>query len=310
MNMKKLCKILPCLLASVALASCGGETTSTSTSGNTSGSSTTSTFDKTKDITVCVRPSGSGTKGAFMEIIGIKGHNDPAGALSLDNTSAIFAMTAKDTYAIAYDSLGYVDKGIEDGQAVKKLTVGGVEATAANVKDGSYTISRPLNVLYQASKMESNEIMQDYLKFLNSTQVQTLAADGYVAIHDDATEYTAPTTALSGTLSISGSTSLQPLMTTIAAEYMKLNTGVTVTVAGGGSGTGSKNAQNGTSDFGMISREFDSTQDGDTTCFTVAKDGIAIIVNADNPYTNITIDQLKGIYDGDNTTITKWNQLD
>ena len=196
-------------------------------------------------IAVVTREDGSGTKSAFMEIIGLKGAPDKPGVITASSTQEV----AGNPNAIAYDSLGYVD------DSVKILTVEGVAPTAETIKDGSYKISRPLNVVYQASTIESSELFGSYLNFLQSTQAQTIISEnGYVSVKEGATEYSV-NAALSGNIKISGSTSLQPLMVKLADKFMEIQSGVTVEVSGGGSGTGYKNANNGTSDFGMISEE-------------------------------------------------------
>lgn len=211
-------------------------------------------FDPSKNISVTVREDGSGTKGAFLEILGLKGASDPTGAVTASSTSAVLTEVASNPYAIAYDSLGYVDN------TVKKVSVDGVAASATTVKDGTYALSRPLNVIFKEATISGNEIYTDYLNYLKTKEVEDMAAsDGYVAIHDSASSYTTTKT-LSGSIAISGSTSLQPLMIKIAAKYMEHQPGVKVEVSGGGSGTGYSNAEKGVSVFGMISEEFNSSK--------------------------------------------------
>ena len=135
------------------------------------------------------------------------------------------------------------------------------------------------------------------------------AADGYVAIHDSTSTYT-KAKELTGSISISGSTSLQPLMIKIAAKYMEHQPGVKVEVSGGGSGTGYSNAEKGVSAFGMISEEFNSSKAASCTPYTVCKDGIALIVNPKNPIENISKANLATVYNPKaETPITKWSSL-
>jgi phosphate transport system substrate-binding protein len=116
---------------------------------------------------------------------------------------------------------------------------------------------------------------------------------------------------LSGQIDVSGSTSLQPLMIKLAAEFENLQSNVKVNVSGGGSGTGYQNAEEGVSAFGMISEEFAAEKAPSCTHSVVCKDGIAVIVNKSNPLDNITMDELKNIYDeeADSSAITKWDEL-
>ena len=263
-------------------------------------------FDPATPITVVTREDGSGTKGAFMEIIGLKGKADVEENIVVANsTAAVLAEVENNPYAIAYDSLGYLD------DSVKILTVDGVAATTENIQKGTYAISRPLNVIYQEATIAASPLYTDYLSFLSSSQAQDIIdQNGYVSIVSDAKQYAAPSTALSGEIDISGSTSLQPLMTILAEEYESLNSGVTVNVSGGGSGTGYENANSGVSAFGMISEEFNSSKADKCVPSTVAKDGIGIIVNKENPLNDISKADLKTIYDVDaDPGFQSWSEL-
>ena len=258
-----------------ALTSCGG-----------------AKFDENKNISVVAREDGSGTKSAFMEIIGLKGKADVSGVIIGANTAAVLNEVKGNPLAIGYDSLGYVT------DEVKMLKVDGVAATVENVKNGTYKISRPLNVVYQESKVAS-EVNTAFLTFLRSSDAQKIISDnGYVSTKDGAVAYTV-VPGLSGEINISGSTSLKPLMEKLAAKFEAVQSGVKVTVGGGGSGTGYNDAKNGVSDFGMISEKFKTEKAENCTYYEVAKDGIAVIVNKENPLDNISMEDLKNIYNVD-----------
>ena len=258
-----------------ALTSCGG-----------------AKFDENKNISVVAREDGSGTKSAFMEIIGLKGKADVSGVIIGANTAAVLNEVKGNPLAIGYDSLGYVT------DEVKMLKVDGVAATVENVKNGTYKISRPLNVVYQESKVAS-EVNTAFLNFLQSSDAQKIISDnGYVSTKDGAVAYTV-VPGLSGEINISGSTSLKPLMEKLAAKFEAVQSGVKVTVGGGGSGTGYNDAKNGVSDFGMISEKFKTEKAENCTYYEVAKDGIAVIVNKENPLDNISMEDLKNIYNVD-----------
>ncbi|MDY5441637.1 MAG: substrate-binding domain-containing protein [Candidatus Enteromonas sp.] len=281
--------ILLAALAIVGLVSCGqnGE------------------FKPDANISVTVREDGSGTKGAFLEIVGLKGKADPVGAVVANGTTAVLTEVASNPYAIAYDSLGYVDS------SVKILSVGGVAPGAETILDGSYAISRPLNVIYQTETVNSSALYADYLTFLQSKTAQDLTQEnGYVNAVVDAKEYVV-SEAYNGTIKISGSTSLQPLMIKIANAYMEVQKGVSVQVSGGGSGTGYSDGENGVSVFGMISEEFNSSKAPSCTYQTVAKDGIAVVVNPKNPLNEISKAALTNIYNPEKgeDAITKWSDL-
>ena len=258
-----------------ALTSCGG-----------------AKFDENKNISVVAREDGSGTKSAFMEIIGLKGKADVSGVIIGANTAAVLNEVKGNPLAIGYDSLGYVTDD------VKTLKVDGVAPTVENVKNGTYKISRPLNVVYQESKVAS-DVNTAFLTFLQSSDAQRIISEnGYVSTKEGAVAYTV-VPGLSGNIAISGSTSLKPLMEKLAAKFESIQSGVKVTVGGGGSGTGYNDAKNGVSDFGMISETFKTEKAENCTYYEVAKDGIAVIVNKANPLDNISMEDLKNIYNVD-----------
>lgn len=264
----------------------------------------TPNFDTTKNISIIAREDGSGTKSAFMEIIGLKGKADPENVIIQTGTAGILTEVAGNPYAIAYESLGYVTND------VKMLKVDGAEATVANIKNGAYKLSRPLSIVYKESTLD-NEVNRAFYNFLQSRDAQSIITDeGYVSLIDNAPAYTI-NGSLRGSIDISGSTSLQPLMTVLAEAFENLQPNVDVTVSGGGSGTGYNNADEGVSDFGMISEEFNLEKAPSCTDYVVCKDGIAVIVHRDNPLDNITMEQLKNIYDVDAeaAAITKWSDL-
>ncbi len=275
-----------CLIG--ALASCGN-----------------SGFDTNRNISVTVREDGSGTKSAFLEIVGLKGKADPEGAILATGTTAVLQEVASNPYAIAYESLGYVD------DSVKMLTVDGAASTVENIKSGAYKISRPLNVIYKDANVKASALYTDYLGFLGSKDAQDIVTrEGYCSIVDGAKSY-ANTNKLEGNIKISGSTSLQPLMIKIAAAYKTVQPNVVVEVSGGGSGTGYSDGENGVSVFGMISEEFKTAKAPSCTFYTVAKDGIAVIVNKENPLDDIAKTQLTDIYNPEKTeaSITRWSDI-
>lgn len=261
-------------------------------------------FDPSKKISVVTREDGSGTKSAFMELLGLKGKSDVSGAFVMSGTAAVLAEVRSNPLAIAFESLGYVT---ED---VKKLKVDGVDATVENIRNGSYKIARPLGIVY-APNAEENALKAAYLNFLQSGTAQTIIRDnGYVALVDNAPNYTTDAS-LSGTLTLSGSTSLQPLMMELAKKFQEIQPNVKVNISGGGSGTGYKDAANGVSDFGMISETFRQEKAPGCQYYEVAKDGIAMIVNKSNPQNDISLEALKNIYnvDAGEDAVTVWKDV-
>lgn len=109
------------------------------------------------------------------------------------------------------------------------------------------------------------------------------------------------------TISISGSTSVGPLMGKLAEKYENENNNVSIEINEVGSSAGIKDAINGVSEIGMSSRELKSEEESLVNATTIAYDGIAIITNKNNPIKNITIQQIKDIYTG---KITNWNEIE
>ncbi len=111
------------------------------------------------------------------------------------------------------------------------------------------------------------------------------------------------------TLKISGSTTVLPIAQRAAEGYMKQYPNVDIQVSGGGSSVGIRSVGEGSVDIGMASRELkpsEKTSYPNLVQHVIAKDGIAIIVNPDNPVSQLTIEQVKGIYNG---TYTNWLDL-
>ena len=249
-------------------------------------------FSLEKNITVVSREDGSGTKAAFMEIIGLKGKSDVSGCIKPSSTPAVLNEVKSNPHAIGFESLGYVNEN------VKALKIDGVAPSVENILNGSYKISRPLSVVYKESSLDK-EVNKAFYEFLQSSESQEIITkEGYVSLNQSATNYKVKLD-LSGKIEISGSTSLEPLMIKLVEKFESLQTNVTVNVGGGGSGTGYKNADNGVSDFGMISEEFNQTKAPSCTSYVVAKDGIAVIVNKLNTIDTITLENLKNIYNSE-----------
>ncbi|MCL1902780.1 MAG: phosphate-binding protein, partial [Alphaproteobacteria bacterium] len=120
---KSLTLISLCMVLALILGACTGSSTG-------SAQASAPSFDTAKNISVLAREDGSGTKSAFMEIIGLKGKADPTNVIIQTGTAGILAETKSNPAAIAYESLGYVTSD------VKALKVDGVEATVANIKNG------------------------------------------------------------------------------------------------------------------------------------------------------------------------------
>ena len=114
-------------------------------------------------------------------------------------------------------------------------------------------------------------------------------------------------TTLSGTVATDGSTSMEEVIGALGEQFMADNSGVTVTYNPTGSGSGIEAVSNGSCDIGLASRALtDEEIAGGLTETVVALDGIAIIVNAENSVTDLTLEQIAQIYTGE---VTDWSEF-
>ena len=111
---------------------------------------------------------------------------------------------------------------------------------------------------------------------------------------------------LTGTVATDGSTSMEKVIGFLSEAYMEENNGVKVTYNPTGSGSGIKAVQAGSCDIGLASRDLKPEEATDLKGTVVAIDGIAMIVNKENPVKDLTIDQIAALYKGE---ITNWSEV-
>lgn len=286
-------------LAVTAFAGCGGNSSSNSseTSGAAATSAESAAFDTSKTIAVVTREEGSGTRDAFTELTGVlvkdgdtKTDNTTSSAVTINSTEAVITNVKDNDAAIGYISLGSLN------DTVKAVKVGSVGATAENVKSGDYVISRPFNIAY---KGELSEVAQDFVDYILSSDGQAVVSnEGYVSVSEnEAYSGKKP----EGKISVAGSSSVSPVMEKLAEAYQKVNTNAKVEIQTSDSSAGMQAAMEGTCDIGMASRELKDEEASSLKSITIAKDGIAIIVNTANTCDDLTVDQIKSIYTGETT---------
>ena len=137
----------------------------------------------------------------------------------------------------------------------------------------------------------------------------TLAGCGNDTTTDTASDTTEDTSAstLSGAVATNGSTSMEEVMGVLTEQFTNDNPDVSVTYDPTGSGTGIEAAANGTADIGLSSRALTEEETASGLVGTeVALDGIAVIVNLENPTEDMTVEQIASIFLGD---ATKWNEI-
>lgn len=288
---------LAAIMTVFALAGCGAD--------NGTDSKNSGTGTGTDAISVLTREEGSGTRGAFIELLGIEEKNADGKkvdktidtAETTNSTSVMITTVQGNKAAIGYISLGSFDKS-----KVKALNVDGAEATTDNVKSGEYKVSRPFNI---ATKGDATGVASDFIKFILSADGQAVVEkNGYIS-EGDTGAYTA--SGQKGKITIGGSSSVTPVMEKLKEAYVKLNPDVTVDVQQNDSSSGMKGAIDGIYDIGMASRDVkDSEKEAGLNSIKIALDGIAVIVNKDNTLDSITSEQIKNIYTG---SLTKWSEI-
>ena len=248
------------------------------------------------EVSVYSREDGSGTRGAFIELFGIEekdANGDkvdltiPTAAIT-NSTSVMMTSVAGDANAIGYISLGSLNN------TVKALNIDGAEATAENVKSGTYKVARPFNIV---TKDGVSDVAQDFIDYIMSSDGQKVVEEnGCISVADGAGSYKA--SGKSGKIVIAGSSSVTPVMEKLAEAYKALNPDVAIEVNQSDSTTGVNMATEGTCDIGMVSRELKDSENG-VKATVIAQDGIAVIVNPDASVDGLTSDQVKGIYTGE-----------
>jgi len=258
-------------------------------------------FERDHDIHVFSREIGSGTRSAFVEVTGIldsDGEDDIAPTATVQNsTNASMQAVSGDPHGISYISLGSLN------DTITAVPVNGVEPTTENILAGDYELVRSFNVVYGT---ELSEVAQDFWDFMFSAQAQEIVADeDYVPVDTEAPEY--ESSDLSGSVSIVGSTSVEPTMQRFSEAYTELNPDVTIDITAPGSGAGITSAIDGSADIGMSSRDVSETEAAQLIeTQAIANDGIVVIVNNNNPIENLELIEIQGIYQDYFTT---WDEV-
>lgn len=299
---KTVCLLLAGLMTIGALTGCGSSADNKkddSAKTETTSEKKSDGFDTSSDITVVSREDGSGTRGAFIELFGVEQEKDgekmdmtTEEAVIANSTAVMMTTVAGDDYAIGYASLGSLD------DTTKALKVDGVEPSVDTIKDGSYKISRPFNI---ATKDNVSDVAQDFINYIMSGDGQKVISDnGYIG-DDSAAAF--ESNGAEGKVVVGGSSSVSPVMEKLIEAYKAVNANVEIELQTSDSTTGMTGAADGTLDIGMASRELkDSETEEGLTATKIAMDGIAVIVNQENPAEDLSSDTVKGIFTGGTTT--------
>jgi len=260
----------------------------------------TSVFARNDNITIVSREEGSGTRSAFTELLGIVDDQrrdiTTSKAEITNNTAVMIQSIVRNRAAIGYISMGSMNDN------VKALRIDGVEATGANVLNGTYPISRPFLV---GTKGEVSAVAQDFINFMLSENGQNVVSSrGFIAIENKGAF---KSSGVSGRVIVAGSSSVAPLMERLKEAYLALNPNASVEIQQNDSSAGVRALQNGICDIAMSSRNLRPAElEAGITPITIAQDGIAVIVNKQNEVNGLTQEQVKSIYLGN---VARWNQL-
>lgn len=261
-------------------------------------------FKKNQQITVISREDGSGTRGAFIELMEIQEKNADGKkidkttkeAIIADKTDVMLTQVSGNESAIGYVSVASLNEN------VKALKVDGAEATTQNIKSGEYKVSRPF---YIATKAQQNELTKDFISFILSKEGQEVIAKSCITIDDSAKPYAGNKP--KGKIVVAGSSSVTPVMEKLAEAYKAINSNAAIDVQQGDSTSGMQAAIDGIADIGMASRSLKDSEKEKLTPVKIALDGIAVITNKSNPLDNISCENVKKIYTGEVTTWDKIN---
>ena len=298
-NWKRFAAVAMSVMCMGTMVACG----SSGSASNDSKTGSAGSSSKSQTITVVSREDGSGTRGAFIELFGIeekdasgkKVDNTTDDATITNSTEVMMTTVAGDEAAIGYTSLGALNSSI------KALKVDGAEATAANVKSGTYKISRPFNI---ATKGTVSEVTQDFINYILSEDGQKIVeSNGYIS-QGNSGVFTS--NGASGKIVVAGSSSVTPVMEKLLEAYQKVNTGAKIELQESDSTTGMTAAIDGTCDIGMASRELKDSESTTLTATPIALDGIAVIVNPQNPTDDMSTEDIKDIFTG---TKTMWSEI-
>jgi len=255
-------------------------------------------------ITVVSREEGSGTRGAFIELVGIevkdadgnKVDQTTTSAEISNSTSVVMTSVAGNESAIGYISLGSLN------DTVKALDIDGVAATVDNIKNGTYAIARPFNI---ATTGTISDAAADFIAFILSAEGQTVVEENKYISQGNTGAFTSAMP--SGTITVGGSSSVSPVMEKLIEAYNVINPNLTIELQQSDSTTGMTSAIEGIYDIGMASRELkDSEIEKGLTPIVIAMDGIAVIVNNNNEVSGMTSEQVRSIYVGETTS---WSEV-
>lgn len=243
-------------------------------------------------IETVVREDGSGTREQFQSLLNIQ-ETDTGKTVS--STDKVISEVEQNASAIGYAAMS----ALPDIDSVKILRVGGVAPSAKTIRSGKYPLCRNY---YLAWIGDQTDLEEEFLTFVRGAGQKIVAQDAVPIRKETSFLSLKP----SGTLKITGSTSMAPVMKKLAEEYKTYNPNADIEVEESDSSRGLTDVMQGKSDLAMSSRELKDYEKEIFSCDAIAADGIVILVNRKNALTNIRISDLQDIFDG---TVTEWKDV-
>lgn len=262
-----------CLLLSVGFAGCNKQE---GTLPNLSGMG---------EVYVISREDGSGTRDQFASLI----QTTEAGTdIIVGSTEEVLKEVSANLNAIGYVAIS----ALNQNSSVKNLAVDQIVASTENIRNRKYALSRNY---YLAWSGNLSPVEQDFMRYITGAG-QKIVAKRCIPVAETATFLSDKS---AGTISISGSSSMAPFMKELAAAYMQINSNANIQVQTTDSTKGLIDVIRGECDIAMSSRELKSYELELLESKIIAMDGIAIIVNKENPLESLSVTQIRALFDGD-----------
>ena len=265
-------------------------------------------FDPAGEIGLVSREDGSGTRSAFVELTGVqvkeangkKVDKTSPSTMVASSTAVALTTVAGDPAALGYLSLGSIN------DSVKVLCVDGIAPTREEIAAGRYALVHPFNVVTRGTTDNLKPAAKDFLAWVLSTDGQDVVEKaGYLRVGDPK-PYTG-SAGIAGKVACAGSSSVTPWMEELKEAYCATHPQVTVEVQQSDSSTGVTDARDGVCDLGMASRALKASEsDAGLVATAIALDGLAVVVNPQNPIENISKENLRKAFTGE---ITTWDQV-
>lgn len=174
---------------------------------------------------------------------------------------------------------------------------GSRDLTTEDVKNRTYKVSQSFKI---ATKGEQTGLTKYFIDYILSSEGQMIVSDGYIAVDESALSYTDEKP--SGEITISGSSSVTSIMEKLIEGYNVINPNVTIELQISDSTSGMTGTIDGTAEIGMASLDLKDSELEELQATEIVLDGIAVIVNNENPLDSLSSEEVGSIYKGETTS--------